>query len=252
VSLLPTCKSPRKNNLSDLKLLVYGPPKIGKTTFCSCADGALFFATEPGLNSLEAYQVPIPTWEDFLISGAELSAGNHQFKTLIVDTIDNAFRLCTEHFLKRLGIAHESDLGYGKAYSIINTEFARVLTKLAFLPVGLFLVSHIKVLELDGRTGKYTRIVPNLPDKVRQSVLGMADMILYCDIEMDTGADGKPGFRRVIRTKPSPFYEAGDRTGRLPETIDLNYAAFSDAFNAAVGTSVVTATNTKATTAADK
>ena len=44
-------------------------------------------------------------------------------------------------------------------------------------------------------------------------------------------ADGKPIFRRVIRTKPHPDYDAGDRTGRLPETIDLDFAKFEAAFD---------------------
>ena len=38
----------------------------------------------------------------------------------------------------------------------------------------------------------------------------------------------------MIRTKPSLYYEAGDRTGRLPETIDLDFGKFLEAFNAAV------------------
>ena len=36
---------------------------------------------------------------------------------------------------------------------------------------------------------------------------------------------------RVLRTKPSPTFEAGDRTGRLPEAIDLDYAKFVAAFH---------------------
>ena len=34
-----------------------------------------------------------------------------------------------------------------------------------------------------------------------------------------------------MRTKPSPHYEAGDLTGRSPDTIDLNFEAFLNAFN---------------------
>ena len=45
--------------------------------------------------------------------------------------------------------------------------------------------------------------------------------------------DGEPTVRRVIRTKPSLYYEAGDRTGRLPETLDLDFSSFLEAFNAA-------------------
>jgi hypothetical protein len=34
-----------------------------------------------------------------------------------------------------------------------------------------------------------------------------------------------------MRTKPSQYYEAGDRTKRLPEVIELDYNAFLKAFN---------------------
>jgi len=62
----------------------------------------------------------------------------------------------------------------------------------------------------------------------------MVDMVLYCDLETSVGDGGEQRMRRVIRTKPSRDYEAGDRTGRLPETLDLDYAEFYAAFHAAV------------------
>jgi len=109
-----------------------------------------------------------------------------------------------------------------------------VLTKLAFLPYGLFLVSHAKEIEVDSRTGKYTRIVPTLPDKARKIVLGMVDMVLFCDLEPTSADGGEQVMRRVIRTKPSLYYEAGDRTGRLPETLDLDFKKFFENFNTAL------------------
>ena len=45
------------------------------------------------------------------------------------------------------------------------------------------------------------------------------------------GEDGKPVWQRVMRTKPSPNYDAGDRTGRLPEVIPLDFSSFVKAFN---------------------
>ena len=169
MSLLPTAKTQPKPNLADLTVLVYGPTKIGKSTLCSQADGAVFLATEPGLNSLDVYQVPIQSWDDLLAACAEIEKGEHPFKTLIIDTIDNAYKFCTDYILKKFKIDHESDLGYGKGYAIVNNEFQRVLTKLAFMPYGLFLVSHAKEIEVETRTGKYTRIVPTLPDRPARS-----------------------------------------------------------------------------------
>lgn len=230
MSILPTEKTQPKPELAHLTVLAYGQTKIGKSTFCSQSEGALFLATEPGLNALDVYQAPIQSWDDLLKTCAEIVEGKHPFKTIIIDTIDNAYKFCTDFILKKHNIDHESDLGYGKGYALINNEFQRVLTKLAFLPYGLFLVSHAKEIEVETRTGKYTRIVPTLPDKARKIVLGMVDMVLYCDLE-----DGEDkSTRRVIRTKPSKYYEAGDRTGRLPETLDLDFGKFLDAFNTAV------------------
>jgi len=234
MSILPTDKTQPKPSLADLTVLVYGQTKIGKSTLCSHAEGALFLATEPGLNALDVYQVPIQTWEDLLNACAEIVEAKHPFQTVIVDTIDNAYKFCTDYILRKFKIDHESDLAYGKGYAIVNNEFQRVLTKLAFLPYGLFLVSHAKEIDIETRTGKYTRIVPTLPDKARKIVLGMVDMVLYCDLELTTGENEEPQIRRVIRTKPSLYYEAGDRTGRMPETIDLDFKKFLDAFNAAV------------------
>jgi hypothetical protein len=92
--MLPTAKTPPKGDLADLSVLVYGRPKAGKSSFCAQADGALFLATEAGLNHLEAYQVPITCWEELLEACAEIAKGEHDFRTVILDTVDNAYRFC--------------------------------------------------------------------------------------------------------------------------------------------------------------
>jgi hypothetical protein len=230
--LLPTQKTPPKPDLADLTVLCYGPTKIGKSTWCSGAEGAVFLSTEPGLNSLEVFQVPVRTWDELLAACGELAEGNHGFKTVIIDTIDNAYRMCAEYVCRKFKVEHEADLSYGKGYALIQGEFQRVLNKLAFMPYGLYLVSHSQNIEVETRTGKYTKTVPTLPEKARKIVLGLVDMILYCDIETTTGADNKVTARRVMRTKPSLYYEAGDRTGRLPEVIDLDYSRFIEAYDA--------------------
>jgi hypothetical protein len=220
---LPTARTASRTRLQDLTILLYGPSKVGKSTFCAAAEDALFLATEPGLNALEVYQVPITTWNDFLAACAAIEAGDHPFKVIVIDTLDNLHRLASEHVRAKLGIEHEADAGYGKGFSMVNDELHRTLTKLAFLSYGLILVSHSEEREISTRTGKVTRTVPSLPDKARRIALALVDMILFVEIE-----DG-PTPRRVIRTKPHARYDAGDRTGRLPATLDLDFEAFRKA-----------------------
>lgn len=231
--LLPTAKTPPKPDLADLTVLLYGATKIGKSSWCSNAEGALFLSTEPGLNSLEVFQVPITSWDDLLAACAEIAEGKHPYKTIVIDTVDNAYRMCAEYVCRKFKVEHEADLAYGKGYSLVLGEFQRVLNKLAFMPYGLFLVSHSQNVEIETRTGKYTRTVPTLPEKARKIVLGLVDMVLFCDIEAAVGSEGRTVARRVIRTKPSLHYEAGDRTGRLPEVLDLDYGRFIEAFTRA-------------------
>jgi len=226
---LPTKKTPPRANLGDYSILIYGPTKIGKTTLASQFPEALFLATEPGLNALEAYQIPITSWDGLLAAAAEIAGGNHRFKTTVIDTIDNAYKFCEEYICAKERVAHPSDMDYGKGFSLVNNEFQRVLTKLAALPYGLVMISHTKEIEVKRATGKFNKVTPTLPDKAGKIVLGMADMVLYCAAE-ESEQDGKTVVQRIIKTKPTPYYDAGDRTGRLPETLPLSYQAFHEAF----------------------
>ena len=217
---LPAEKSQPAASLSNQTILIYGPSKIGKSTWASEIPNALFLATEPGLGSLSVYQVPIRTWSDFLDVCAAIEAGDHCFEVIVIDTLDNLHRLAVEHVRQKLGIDHEADAGFGKGFGMVNDELHRVLTKVAFLPYGLILIAHAEDREITTRTGKVTRTVPSLPEKTRRLVLALVDMTLYVEFE-----DG-PRPRRVIRTKPHPRYEAGDRTGTLPETLELDFQTF--------------------------
>jgi len=107
-----------------------------------------------------------------------------------------------------------------------NRHVARAM----FPGYGLFMISHATDKEIETRTGKYTKTVPTLPDKARKLVLGMADLILFCDLDVSKDEDGSPVHRRVIRSKPALNYEAGDRTGCLPDVIDLDFQKFKAAY----------------------
>ena len=235
--MLPQHKTPPRVDLSDQTILIYGPPKVGKSSFSAAAEDALFLATEAGLNHLNVYQVPIASWNDLLIACKEIAEGKHQFRSVILDTVDNAYRFCAAYVCEQNGIKHESDLPYGKSYALINGEFQRVLTKLSLLPQGLILISHAQTKELDSRTGKYLRQEPSLPDKIKRIILGMCDLILFFDTEDSTDVNGNLVQQREIRTKPTKHYEAGDRSGRLPESIEMDFHKFMEAYRAAASQS---------------
>jgi hypothetical protein len=134
---LPKKKTPPTMKLANLRALFYGPEKIGKSTFCSNADNALFLSTEPGLGSLEVFQIPIASWVDLTKALALIEKGDHNFRTIIIDTADNAFNFCVEYICKKYDAPYPTDIPYGKGWGVINLEFQRVLTKLFQLPYGV-------------------------------------------------------------------------------------------------------------------
>jgi hypothetical protein len=228
---LPTAKTQPKTNLTEFTIVIYGEPKIGKTTFASQFDNPLFLATEAGLNSLEAYQIPITSWDDFLEACALLAKGKHEYKTIVIDTVDNLTKFCSEYVCKKNNVQHESDLAYGKGWTLVKNEFLRVVTKLSLLPYGLILVSHAKTEEIKTRTAAINKTTPTLSNSFRDIVLGMADIVLYAHTIQRTSKDGKVEEVRVLRTKAAETYEAGDRTGKLPEALVFSYEAFQTAWS---------------------
>jgi len=229
---LPTEKTKPITEMYKTTALLYGPPKIGKSTFCANIPDALFLRTEDGLKALEVFEMPITTWKDFLGACREIAEGKHSFKTIVIDTIDNLFKVCSDFVCEQLKIKHPDELDYGRGYEKINTELFRVLTKLSLLPYGLWFVSHSIDKEVKTRTGKITKTVPTLKNSTATALNKMVDFILYCDFEeaIDTET-GEVKETRVIRTKSYSIYDAGDRFNILPDPLPLNYMAFKMAFD---------------------
>lgn len=230
---LPKTKTPKNTKLENQIVLIYGHPKVGKSTFCSKIEDALFIATEPGLKHLEVYQAQVSDWKSLVEVCAEIAKGDHQFKGIVIDTVDNAYKYCVDYILQKNKIDTLNDLGFGKGFALVKSEFERVMRKLSMLPHGLFLISHAQTKEIDSRVGKVIKTIPTISDKAREFVLCLCDMILYIDFEEYT-EDGEKKLRRVIKTKPDKYRDAGDRTGKLPDNIELDFVKFVEAYQEAV------------------
>lgn len=224
--MLPKEKSKRISDLSKQVILLYGRAKIGKSSLCAEFEKPLFLATEPGLAHLEVFKVNVNSWKKFLEACKDVAEGKHDFKTIIIDTVDNLVTYCQEWVCMEHGVNHVADLPHGKGWHFTTTELNRALMKLASLPYGLIFVSHSELVEVETKTRKYHRYTISIGGKNRNIVLNTVDIILFIDSE--TSKDGEE--RRLIRTKPSMFWEAGDRSNLLPPEIALNYEALSKYF----------------------
>ena len=232
MSLIPTETTKPRTEFSEFLTLLYGAPKVGKSTFCSQLEKPLFLDTENGLKSLETYRIGIGDWETFMQVCADLKAEGSKlpYKTLVVDTVDNLFGYCRDYVRKKLKIQHESDASYGKGWDAVKSEFAPGMNFLKSLGMGIVYVSHAQSQKMETRTGTYDRWSPTLSSQASSVVLPTMDYILYADIVATDKGDS-----RVIHTKPTQFWMAGDKTGRMPAEIEFTAKAFMDAYNKAKG-----------------
>ena len=215
--------------MDKLSMLLYGAPKIGKSTFCSRAEDALFIATEPGLNHLETANVPVSSWREFLETMALLAKGDHGFKILVIDTIDKLCDFCDVEVCDNAKIQTLGDMGFGKGYTIYKNELKRVFTKVFALNMGVILTSHAQIIEVDTPAGRQTKWMPTFEKRAREILMPMVDIIGFAQNVVDINDKGERVEKRVMQTKTSSLWEAGDRTGRLPETLPFSYTAFEKA-----------------------
>lgn len=212
-------KTQVSNGLANQTILLYGMAKVGKTTTANQFPKALFLATEAGHSHLECDRINCNSWNKFLEACALVAKGEHEYQTIIIDTIDNLVDYCTESVCKENGISYPSELAMGRGWALVTSELKRAMMKLASLPYTLVMISHSTREIIETSSGKkYDRWTISVSGKNKQIFLNMSDLILFIDFRRE-GEETK----RIIKTRPSPSWQAGDRSGRLPEELPLSY-----------------------------
>ena len=176
------------------KLWLYGMPFSGKTHLADKApapvlelntDGNVKHYTMPRLSIKDSVsgseRNPVKKfgWETFVEAINELEQGS-EFKTIVVDLIDDVYDSCRAYVCHKKGWEHESDESF-KAYDIVRSEFLRVMKRLLNLPYNVILISHEDTSkDIMSKNNKITQIKPNINEKVAVKLSGMVDIVLRC------------------------------------------------------------------------
>ena len=227
---LPTAKTQIVSDFELLVWLVYGPPKIGKSSFLADFDDPLFLTTERGHRHLSIYERKIENWSDFKVAVTELKGPNgKRFKTVGIDTLPLLYGMCLDYVCEKKGMEHPSDEDFGRGYDFVNQEFQREMVRLSLLGKGIVFIAHHKQVEVKARGLKYTKTAPKLPGGCWGVVGPMVDIIAYAGFDINDMA------KRVLITQPREDLEAGFRSPRalknpLPATLPLSYKAVKEAW----------------------
>ena len=145
-------------------ILMQGVDGVGKSTWASEAPSPIFLGNEDGTNYLDVARMPTPkTFKDVMQGISELTEGKHEYKTLVIDSLDWMETLAWAHVCSENNWKNIEDPGYGKGYTIVLDTWKKMITALAMLRekrgMNIILIAHTLVKPFND---------PNLPAPLRQ------------------------------------------------------------------------------------
>ena len=249
--VLPTAKRKPRTRMSEYSHLIYAAPGFGKTTWANSFPGARFAGCEPGPAAMEAAAVEVRTWQDFMVFLDAVETEDHDWQTIVIDTVDMLHHYCRGAVCRELGISHPSEAAYAKGWDLLKDRWTGDINRASRLRhksgrrLSTVFIAHEKVTPLtesrEGRvidTGR-SLVTTNLPASARGALHSAMDFIYHGEFaEADDDVNGVRKGDRVIRTQPCELPHArieakgrGSLGQKLPDILPLDFLALSRAFN---------------------
>lgn len=223
------------------RVCFYGVESVGKTTLAAQAESPIFLDVENGTSHLDVPRVAVKTWGELIDSVRALATPQYsQFRTVVLDSIDWAERLCIEDLKVEKKIKSLEEIPYGKGFTMASERMARFLNELDYLiDAGrhVVLIGHaqVKRVEPPDQVQAYDRYELKLIKQTGPLVKEWVDHLFFLNfktrvVESESGkAKGRGGKERVVMTSHTAAYDAKTRS-ELAEELPLAWEAVAPAF----------------------
>jgi AAA domain len=239
----------RGKRLRAPKVVIYGPPKVGKSTFAAGAPNPIGVITEEGLDNIDVAAFPKATsLADVDSALTTLATEKHDYQTVFVDSLDWLEPLILAQVCKEQKVKNIEDIGYGKGYIMADDLWRAFFAKLDYLrdqrSMSVICIAHEQITKVKNPTlaDDYDAYSLKLNKRAVGVITEWADVIGFAQHEVMTRATDA-GFNqkdikavstgaRKLHLNPHPAYIAGNRYG-IPD-VPLSWSAFEQALAAAM------------------
>jgi hypothetical protein len=183
---------------SPKNMIIYGPPKIGKTTVLSQLEGCLIIDLEAGSDMVDALKVQANSLKELGEIGKEIIKQGKPYKYIAIDTISKLEEWCEDEAKKLymttpMGKNFETknpgmsvlSLPNGGGYLYLRIAYKKWIDRLNKLADHIILVGHLKDKQLE-KKGKEVAVKDlDLTGKIKQITCANADAVGYIYREDD-------------------------------------------------------------------
>lgn len=219
------------------RICIYGTHGIGKSTIASQFPSPIFISTEDGIDGLDVTSFPkASNINDVVEAIKTLLREEHDFKTVVVDTVD---WLVEPLISNEIESTHDAkDLAYGKGQMLIAESFREILQGLDALRrkrnMNVVLLAHANIVKFESpMTEPYDRYTPKLPNRCNGLLQEWVDVLSFAAFKVivkksDAGFNkevtrGVTTGERLLHLVENPAYLAKNRYG-CPESIPFTFA----------------------------
>ena len=161
-------------------MLLYGAPKVGKTTTLSQLDDCLIVDTEKGSHMVDGTIAECHSREDLISLLEELIDRKDKFKYIALDTIDNIADWADFSVCKEENVSAVQDLPFGKGFGLVRQKVMNTIDAFSKVTDHLIIIGHRKVAYAvaDGSN----IVVPeslDLTGKTKNLIMSKCDAIGY-------------------------------------------------------------------------
>jgi len=229
------------------RILLYGIEGVGKSSFAADAEAPIFLAAEDGVRNLSPVPDCVPeirAWGDVLDALEMLRAEDHDYKTVVVDTLDWLDGLLRDEVCRRNGWSVEDFGDYGRGLKVTPDEWRRVLNALKRLEdergMAAIVIAHARTKNFRNPAGAdYLRWEPNLAGDLGPALWkAWAHSVLFATYEAGVSVENRgkepeslkrgKGWSTGARILHSSWNAAWDAKNRydLPETLPLSWEEY--------------------------
>ena len=162
-------------------LLLYGAPKVGKTTMLSVLDDCLIIDTEKGGRMLEGYIQEVNSRDEVIKTLLEIKDSKDvKYKYIAIDTIDKVAEWAERRVCEEENVTSIADLAFGKGYGLVREKVSKTVSHFKEVAEHLIIVGHRKVAY--AVTEGNPIVIPeslDLTGKLKNVIMSTCDAIGY-------------------------------------------------------------------------